>query len=146
MPPSDQPKADPVVAPGRWSRRGWVAIGLIVAVVLAYVPTLRAPFFFDDDGAVVNNPTIRSLSSLAVLTPPGDGSTTTGRPVVNLSFALNYAVSGTSVWSYHVGNIAIHALAALTLLGLVRRTLAGPVLGPRFGQHASALALLIALL
>jgi tetratricopeptide (TPR) repeat protein len=102
----------------------WLAVGSIVAaVLLVYANTLRAPFLFDDAGAVLQNPTIRRLGSLEVLRPPADGSTTTGRPVVNLSLALNYAVSGEHPWSYHALNIAIHALAAVVLFGLVRRTI-----------------------
>jgi tetratricopeptide (TPR) repeat protein len=91
-------------------------------VVLAYANGLHAPFLFDDAGAVLGNPTIRSLTSLAVLNPPADGSTTTGRPLVNLSYALNYAFGGENVAGYRALNIAIHALAALTLLSLLRRT------------------------
>jgi tetratricopeptide (TPR) repeat protein len=94
----------------------------VLAVVLAYANTLRAPFLFDDVGAVMENPTIRNLASLAIFQPPVDGSTTTGRPIVNATFALNYALSGDNVWSYHALNLAIHAAAALTLLSLLRRT------------------------
>ncbi len=106
------------------SRPHWFAAALlVVAVALAYVASLRAPFLFDDTGAVLNNPTIRRLWSLDVLRPPADGSTTTGRPLVNATFALNYALSGDHPWSYHALNLVLHALAALTLFGLVRRTL-----------------------
>lgn len=108
----------------------WVAwltrfapLGLVLAIACVYGRSLSAPFIFDDADAVQRNPTIRRLATWAVINPPADGSTTTGRPVVNLSFALNYAVSGEAVWSYHVVNVAIHALAALALLGLMRHTL-----------------------
>ena len=102
----------------------WLAPALLVAAIaLAYANSLRAPFLFDDAAAVLNNPTIRSLASLDVLRPPADGSTTTGRPLVNFSFALNHALSGENPWSYHALNLAIHCAAALTLMGLVRRTL-----------------------
>jgi tetratricopeptide (TPR) repeat protein len=47
-----------------------------------------------------------------------------GRPILNLSLALNYAVSGTAPWSYHAANLAILVLCALVLFGIVRRTLA----------------------
>lgn len=95
---------------------------LLLAVALCYANSLPAPFLFDDTGAVLQNATIRRLGSLQVLQPPDDGSTTMGRPVVNLSFALNHAVSGEDVWSYHALNVAIHALAALALFGVVWRT------------------------
>lgn len=101
----------------------WQAGIVILTIVLTYSGSLRSPFLFDDIGAVVNNATIRDLTSSAIWRPPTDGSTTTGRPVVNVSFAINYALSGESTWSYHAFNLAIHALAALMLLGIVRRTL-----------------------
>ena len=115
-------RAEP--APRAFAWRWLAPAGLVLALVLAYANTLHAPFLFDDAGAVLHNPTIRRLDSLAIFSPPADGSTTTGRPVVNASFAFNYAVSGENVWSYHALNLAIHAAAALTLLGLLRRTLA----------------------
>ncbi len=103
----------------------WLApLALVAAIVLAYANSLTAPFLFDDRGAVLTNPTIRSLASLAIFTPPADGSTTTGRPLVNFSYALNYAISGENVRSYHALNLAIHACSALALLGLLRRTFA----------------------
>ena len=103
------------------------AVLLVAAVTLCYWNSLSTPFLFDDAGAVVNNPTIRRLATWDVLVPPADGSTTTGRPVVNFSYALNYAISGENAWSYHILNVVIHALAALALLGIVRRTLAESV-------------------
>jgi Flp pilus assembly protein TadD len=122
----------------------WLApFALVVAILATYANTLHAPFFFDDAGAILANPTIRSLNSIAVLNPPADGSTTTGRPLVNFSFAINYAISGDHVWSYHALNLAIHAAAALTLLGLLRRTLLSPLLKLQFSpatREAVALA------
>ena len=43
-----------------------------------------------------------------MLSPPGNGETVTGRPLLNLSFAINYALGGTEVWGYHVANLGIH--------------------------------------
>ena len=137
---------EPGVTARSWLPR-WLAVTcLVVGVTLAYWNSLAAPFLFDDTGAVLHNPTIRRLASLATLNPPSDGSTTTGRPVVNFSYAFNYAISGEAVWSYHALNVAIHALAALTLMGIVRRTLASSVLRDRFGAAAPGLAFLTALL
>ena len=69
-----------------------------------------------------------------------------GRPLLNLSLAINYAISGTAVWSYHALNLAIHVLAGLTLFAIVRRTLRRPVLAGRFGPSANALALAVSAL
>ncbi len=67
---------------------------------------------------------------------------------------MNYAVSGTRVWSYHAANLLIHLLAALTLWGIVRRTLElrernrlrPSADGPPGRARRATVALLIALL
>ena len=56
-----------------------------------------------------------------------------GRPLLNLSPAINYALGGLAVRWYHALNLAIHILAGLTLLGIVHRTLLQPGLRERFG-------------
>ena len=99
----------------------WAPLLLVIAGLAAYAGSFSGPFVFDDVASIVENPTLRHWESS--LTPPL-ASTTSGRPLVNLSLAANYAVSGTAVWSYHAVNVAIHVLAALVLLGLIRRTLA----------------------
>jgi tetratricopeptide (TPR) repeat protein len=93
------------------------------AVLAAYHNTFSSPFVFDAAAIIANNPTIRHLGS--AFFPPHDGSTVDGRPLVNLSLAVNYAISGPGVWSYHAANLAIHILAAWTLFGIVRRTVRG---------------------
>jgi tetratricopeptide (TPR) repeat protein len=114
---------------------------LVAAVALVYANSLTAPFLFDDAGAVLGNPTIRDLTSLAVFNPPADGSTTTARPLVNFSYAINHALGGEAVWGYHALNLAIHAAAALALLGLLRRAFASAQLNlPTSHRDAAALA------
>lgn len=101
----------------------WHSGGLIVlAALAAYHGSFAGPLVYDDLPAIAENPTIRHLS-LAALAPPPGGLTVSGRPVLNLSLALNYAISGTSVWSYHALNLIIHVLAGLALWGIARRTL-----------------------
>ena len=139
MAPSHHPRADP-------SSPRWLALALVAAVVAVYANSLRAPFVFDDLLSIVENPTIRQLWPLtAPLSPPsGQGLTVEGRPLLNLSLAFNYAISGTAPWSYHVTNVAIHALATLTLFGLLRRTLSAL---PTFnGQLSTTLSFSAALL
>jgi tetratricopeptide (TPR) repeat protein len=97
---------------------------VVLAGAAAYANSFASPFVYLDVPAILDNPTIRHLSALGrVLSPPVDGGVTVGgRPIVNLSLALNYAISGTRVWSYHALNLLIHLLAGLTLFGLARRT------------------------
>ena len=102
------------------------AILIACAVLAAYSGSFGGPFIYDDLGSIPGNPSIRHLwPAWGALSPPlGEGRTVEGRPVLNLSLALNYAISGTAVWSYHVANLLIHLLAGLTLFGIARRTLA----------------------
>jgi Flp pilus assembly protein TadD len=127
---------------------GAVAVVIVAAILVAYHNTFAVPFVFDDTPAIVDNPTIRRLWPItSVLLPPhGEGVTVEGRPVLNLTLAVNYAIAGTSVRSYHVFNLAVHALAALTLFGVVRRTLLLPRLRPRFGEGALSIAAFSALI
>jgi tetratricopeptide (TPR) repeat protein len=117
------------------------AAALAAAVVLAYLNSLGGAFIFDDVGSIERNPSIRHLWPLVPgpLAPPGWGMTVEGRPLLNISFALNYALGGKAVLGYHLGNVAIHLGSALLLLGLVRRTL----LRPRAGGYAPGRALLV---
>ena len=114
------------VRPSLATRRAvLLAVGLLaVAALGAYRNTFLVPFLADDPASVAENPTIRQLWPLlrAFFPPPG-GETVSGRPVINFSLAVNYAISGEAVWSYHALNLLIHLLAGLTLFGLVRRTL-----------------------
>lgn len=97
---------------------------IVVLVILVWSNSFSVPFVLDDHSSIVTNTTIRDLWSLQWLRPPATiGETVSGRPLLNFSFALNYAIGALDVRGYHAVNILIHALSALTLYGLVRRTL-----------------------
>lgn len=124
---------------------GLSALLLVAAAVLAYHNTFGLPFVFDDRFAIQENASIRQLWPLGeVLLPPNNGSGAAGRPLVNLSLALNYALSGAAVWSYHALNLLIHAGAGLALFGVLRRLLLRPGLPARVQAAALPLALTIA--
>jgi tetratricopeptide (TPR) repeat protein len=99
---------------------------VVVATLLAYSNSFSGPFVFDDVGAIRANTSIRNLSALsAVLSPPNEsGTTVNGRPLLNLSLAVNYAIGGHAVAGYHITNLIIHLGAALVLFGLGRRLIA----------------------
>lgn len=116
--------------------RGGAAAALLAAAALAaWSNSFSVPFLLDDGPAIVENASIRRLDRLgAVLRPELDGGVTTaGRPLVNLSLAVNWAISGERTWSYHVFNLGVHVGAGLLLFGLVRRTLARVVGAPGGG-------------
>lgn len=96
-----------------------VLLLLIGAAVFA--PAWHGVFFFDDQHAIVENPTIRSLGAGTLAPPPQ--SSVAGRPVVNLTLALNYAVGGLDPRGYHLVNHLLHLANGMLLLLLVRQTL-----------------------
>jgi len=115
------------------------AVTLVAFGAAAYFNSFRGIFVFDDKGSILENTAIRHLWPLG---PIFRGP----RPVVDLTFAANYALGDLHVTGYHLVNLVVHLLAALTLFGIVRRTLSLPSLAERFGSAASALALAVALL
>jgi protein O-mannosyl-transferase len=119
-------------------------MAIVGAALAAYATGIKGAFVYDDIAAIVDNPTIRHFS-WAVLIPPA-GVTTSGRPLLNLSLAANYAIGGLNVAGYHFFNVAVHIAAAVVLWGLIRQTLRRPLLEARFGSAASTIALLIAVL
>src|SRR5690349_19484270 len=98
-----------------------LVLALLVAIALAtYWNGLRLPFVWDDDNAITTNQSIRDVA--ASLNPPLE-TPLSGRPIVSLSFALNYAYGELATTGYHVVNLAILIVNALLLFGIVRRTL-----------------------
>jgi tetratricopeptide (TPR) repeat protein len=144
MPPSSRPDLQPQrnnLLSG-WDRR-WVILlgGVLLAgfILAAYHNTFHVPFLLDDDESIGRNPTIRSFAT-AFFPPADSGITVSGRPLLNLSLAINYRLGGTNPIGYHVANLLIHFAAALCLLGVVRRTLKLPKLAGQFGADATPLA------
>ncbi len=122
------------------------AVLLVLATLIAYHNSFSGPFVYDDTSSIKENPTINRLSDLrAIFNPPNDtGVTVNGRPFVNLSLAINYAIGKYDVTSYHVVNLIIHVLAGLALFGFVRRTLLLPALKGKLGTQDLSLPLAFA--
>jgi hypothetical protein len=125
---------------------GWRAAVIALAVVLTYANSLHGPFVLDDNAAIVQNEQIRALSRPGAVLLPESDSPVAGRPLVNLSFALNYAAGGLDVPGYHIVNVTLHMVCALLAFGLIRRTLELPRLQRQFDGSAINLAFATALL
>jgi tetratricopeptide (TPR) repeat protein len=110
------------------------------AGILVYLTSLDGAFVFDDRVHIVNDEAIRRLRPLGALLAAGT------RPVVRLSLAVNHALGGRDPFGYHVFNLAVHLLAAVTLLAVARRTLAAATMPDAVRRNAAGLALAIALL
>src|SRR5262249_51804968 len=113
------------------ARVTWLVSSLIVAGLAAYSNSLAAPFVFDDHGSIVENAYIRQLWPLGNALSAPVQSAVAGRPVVSLSLAINYALTGLSPAGFRGWNLAVHLLTALLLFGVVRRTLTAPLLKAR---------------
>ncbi len=101
-----------------WLRRS----SLVAAAVafLVYAPSIAGGFLYDDGNLILRNPWIRELRAIrTVLTYEP------ARPVLNLSWAVNYALGGEAPWHYHLVNVLIHAgnagLVASLFLWMARR-------------------------
>jgi tetratricopeptide (TPR) repeat protein len=144
----------PAQQSGRLIRRTTIASILVLgaAIWLVYGRSLHAPFIFDDELTIETNPSIVRLwppigssQERGPLNPPKE-LPTSGRPLVNLSVAVNYYFGGENPVGYRVLNIVLHWLSAVVLLGIVRITLRLPFFDGRFDDStADLLALTTAL-
>lgn len=117
----------------------WRGAIVVLLGVLLYASSLPYPFVFDDKATIVDNTSIRDLWSSRVLVPDREVPTA-GRPLVNVTHAVNYAIGGLDPAGYRAVNLAVHLLCALVVLALVRRTLAMPRLPDAIRLHAGAIA------
>lgn len=118
-----------------------IPLWLILAGGLAYSNSFSVPFIFDDRRGIVDNPHIRQCWPLhAAFRTPSRGAVA-GRPLVNFSLALNFAVSGLEVWSYHLLNLVVHLGNSLLLYGILGRTLRRILMG---GDESTARVLAFA--
>jgi protein O-mannosyl-transferase len=124
----------------------WRAALIAAAVLLAYWNSFSGPFVFDDVVSVVENRQIREWWHVGGLVSSERELPVAGRPLVNASFALNFAVGGLDVRGYHAWNLGVHLICALLVFGVVRRTLQQHGLRARFESRSLDLAFAVALL
>jgi tetratricopeptide (TPR) repeat protein len=130
---------------------------VLVVAVAAFSGAIDAPFQLDDVGSIPRNPTVAQLSTDA-LSPPGGGLAVSGRPISNLSFAVNGAIdrvfgvdAGTdpahaNTVGYHIVNVLLHLLCGVLVFGIVRRTIALGRGLSEWGDDADGVALAVAAL
>ena len=112
---------------------------------MTYANSLSGAFVLDDQSTIVDNQTIREWARPSIVLVPEPSTAIAGRPIVNASFALNYAIHGLDVRGYHVANIAVHLACALLAFGILRRTLGLPRLQGRFDGSSVQVAFAVAL-
>src|SRR5581483_654279 len=108
---------------------------IALAAFVVYAPAFRGPFFFDDVPSIRDNPSIRSLIPISGPLNPPDNTSVSGRPLVNLTLAMNVAVNAwfgiaappstdpNLTTTFHVVNVVLHLLCGLLLFLVLRRCL-----------------------
>ena len=117
-------------------RQGWPALTLAVLVALVYWPGRYGGYVFDDYPNIVENTALHVTSLdwhawIAAIFSFGVGIL--HRPLAMLTFAANYYFTGLDPVPMKLTNIAIHAVNACLVLGLVRTLLATAL--PTLGQQ-----------
>jgi tetratricopeptide (TPR) repeat protein len=90
--------------------------------VAAYWRVLPGEFQFDDAEFVVDNAGIKDLGAFGSAAH-WLGALRSGRPLVELTFALNYAYGGLEPWNFHLTNLLIHLAAVVLAWSVARRLL-----------------------
>ncbi|HEY8908086.1 MAG TPA: pilus assembly protein PilF, partial [Rhodoferax sp.] len=116
-----------------------------------YWPGLHGGFFFDDEPNIllVKGIQIASLSPDALFQAwSSGGAGPSGRPIAQLSFALNYFFSGFNPFAFKATNLAIHLINGLWVFAIARLllTAAQPLARPRHLLMASGLVAVLWLL
>ena len=110
---------------------------ICLSVYAAYLNTLPNPFIFDDRHTITENKYIKHLETIPKLFTDKVTSLpiTKGmwRPLLMLSFASNYFISGLSPHGYHLINILLHFLNAVLLYLLLETFLKELSFGRRLG-------------
>ncbi|MFH1982589.1 MAG: tetratricopeptide repeat protein [Pseudomonadota bacterium] len=119
-------------------RHSWVLFKqwAIVAVltILAYTPTFTGGFLLDDHVLIENNTFIRQIRSPSDYFSQEDGildrdqwqgdyHTGYYRPLVSLSYALDYRLWGNNPIGFRTTNLILHLFVCLALLALLHRHL-----------------------
>jgi protein O-mannosyl-transferase len=96
---------------------------VLALVAMVYTNSLDNSFHFDDEHSIVANPHIRELGNIpAFFTNSQMFSRNPGsemyRPLVLVSYALNYRLGKYRPGGYHLFNTGIHLLVVLMLFGL----------------------------
>jgi tetratricopeptide (TPR) repeat protein len=105
----------------------YVVIGLFVA--LSYAPTFTGGFILDDNTLIKNNPYVKELHSLASYLEQEDGIVEnenrgdehTGyyRPLVNLTYWIDYKLWGMKPEGFRTTNLFLHILTCFLLFRFV---------------------------
>ncbi|MEE9542330.1 MAG: tetratricopeptide repeat protein [Thermodesulfobacteriota bacterium] len=99
-----------------FSSKVWPIAILIVVSLLVFANTLYNGFVFDDGFQIIDNKWIRDPSYIPDIFTTSAWGFKTGstsnyyRPLMHISFMIDYAIFGLVPWGFHLTNILVHAL------------------------------------
>jgi len=103
----------------------WPWAIIIVLVTLVYFPTFSGKFILDDNSLIRNNPYVKKIHPITSYLAQEDGITDrrdagsyhTGyyRPLINVTYWLDYTLWGMSAPGFRTTNLILHLLSCLLL-------------------------------
>lgn len=123
-------------------RRHALACSVTAAfAAILYLNALSNPFVYDDHRMVVENTGIQDLADLRaiVFLEPT-------RPLINFSYAVDYAIWGLNPFGFHLTNLFLHVLNVILLFQLALRVVRDRAGGQALRKDPGVVALVAALL
>ena len=113
-----------------WNREAGLRLMLMLLPLAVYFNGLHNPFHYDDFHSIVDNPHLRDLTNIPTFfVDPSLFSAVPElamyRPLLLVTYALNYALSGTEVWSYHLLTLLFHLTCVQLVYAIAKRLLGG---------------------
>lgn len=103
----------------------WPYVLVMVLIILVYLPTFSGGFLIDDRLLIQNNPYIQTLHSpISYLTQEdgitdedctGDYHTGYYRPLINLTYSIDYKLWGLSAPGFRTTNLLLHIICCFVL-------------------------------
>ena len=106
-------------------------VGLYILITASYLPTFSGQFILDDHPLVNNNPYIKKLQPFFSYFSQEDGVSAHNeigdyhsgyyRPLVNLTYFLDYTLWGMRAPGFRTTNLILHLLTCVLLFGILSR-------------------------
>ena len=105
-----------------------VPIAIAGVCLLCYVNSLEGAFHYDDFHSIRDNPGVRSLKNVPaffwdISLFSADSAKGMYRPLLLVTYALNYWVADYHEWGYHLVNLLLHAICSILVWAIARRLL-----------------------
>jgi hypothetical protein len=119
-------KTHETTQPSPKSSLAWIAAAILAAIV-PYLPSMRGKFVLDDWPLIVNDPLVHSLSNIPrvfltdFLGHISHHEVPYYRPLVTLSFQINWWMFGAHPLGYKVTNLLLHIAATVLVVLLTLR-------------------------